>query len=252
MRGLAEAISSTLTTPCAVSRIAWTRIGRSRPGLRLELGEQAIDVVDVPGALDLGHHHHLEHVADLGHQRRQVVEHPGALERVDPGPERGLAEVGLLRRLDQAGPRRLLAVDRDRVLEVAEQDVGLGWRCRAPWRPSSRSRSRGSGSSATAGPGSPAAAPGRRSPAGGGSLWGFSSGVLRCRLAGATSSEPRAVCRWRGPLDSGSDDLSDDRGSTDEWLSRPRTATAAPTAGCRGPPGRRIEPEALLERPRIG
>ena len=95
------------------------------PGLRLELGEQAVDVVDVPGALDLGHHHDLELVADLGDQRGQVVEHPGALQRVDPGPERGLAEVRLLRGLDQARARGLLAVDRDRVLEVAEQDVGL-------------------------------------------------------------------------------------------------------------------------------
>ena len=94
-------------------------------GLGLELGEQAVDVVDVPGALDLGHHHDLELVADLADQRGQVVEHPGALQRVDPRPERGLAEVGLGRGLDQAGARRLLAVDRDRVLEVAEQDVGL-------------------------------------------------------------------------------------------------------------------------------
>ena len=93
--------------------------------LRLELGEQAVDVVDVPGALDLGHHHDLELVADLGDQGGQVVEHPGALQRVDPGPERRLAEVGLLRRLDQALAGGLLAVDRDRVLEVAEQDVGL-------------------------------------------------------------------------------------------------------------------------------
>ena len=66
------------------------------PGLRLELGEQAVDVVDVPGALDLGDHDHVELVADLGHELGEVVEHPGALERVDPGPQRRVAEVGLL------------------------------------------------------------------------------------------------------------------------------------------------------------
>ena len=95
------------------------------PRLRLELGEQAVDVVDVPGALDLRDHDHLELVADLGDEREEVVEHPRALERVDPGPQRGVAEVGLLRDLDEAVARGLLAVDRDRVLEVAEQDVGL-------------------------------------------------------------------------------------------------------------------------------
>jgi hypothetical protein len=93
--------------------------------LGLELGEQPVDVVDVPGALDLGHHDHLELVADLGHQRGQVVEDPGTLERVDPRPQGGLAEVGLPRDPDQALAGGLLAVGGDRVLEVAEQDVGL-------------------------------------------------------------------------------------------------------------------------------
>ena len=126
IRGLAVAISSRLTTPSEVSRIAWTRIARSKPHLRLELGEQAVHVVDVPGPLDLGDHDHLELVADLGHQAKQVVEHPRALERVDPCPERRVAEVGRLRDLDQPLASRLLAVGRDRVLEVAQQDVRLG------------------------------------------------------------------------------------------------------------------------------
>jgi hypothetical protein len=63
--------------------------------------------------------------ADLGDEGGEVVEDPGALQRVDAGPERGAAEVGLLGGLDQALAGGLLAVDRDRVLEVAEQDVGL-------------------------------------------------------------------------------------------------------------------------------
>ncbi|MNC98906.1 hypothetical protein D3C83_170070 [compost metagenome] len=48
--------------------------------LRLQLGEQAVHVVDVPGALDLWHHHDLELVADLSYKRGQIVEHPGALQ----------------------------------------------------------------------------------------------------------------------------------------------------------------------------
>ncbi len=94
-------------------------------GLGLELREQAVDVVDVPGALDLRDHDHVELVADLGDERRQVVEHPGALERVDPGPQLRVAEVDLVGDLDQALAGGDLVVDRDRVLEVAQQDVGL-------------------------------------------------------------------------------------------------------------------------------
>ena len=93
--------------------------------LGLELGQQAVDVVDVPGALDLRDHDHLELVADLGDELGEVVEHPRALQRVDPGPELGVAEVDLLGDLDQALAGRDLLVDRDGVLEVAEQDVGL-------------------------------------------------------------------------------------------------------------------------------
>ncbi len=92
---------------------------------RLELGQQAIDVVDVPGALDLRHHDHVELVADLRDERRQVVEHPGRLERVDACPELRRPEVDLLADGDQAGARGLLVVDRDGILEVAEQDVRL-------------------------------------------------------------------------------------------------------------------------------
>ena len=125
IRGEAVAISSRFTTPSEVSRMAWTRIGRLRPAARLELGQQAVDVVDVPRALDLGDHDHLEAVADLGHQRRDVVERPRRLERVDAGPQRRAAEVHLLAHAHEAGPRRLLVLDRDGVLEVAEEDIGL-------------------------------------------------------------------------------------------------------------------------------
>ena len=95
------------------------------PGLRLELGEQPVHVVDVPRPLDLGHHHDLEPVADLAHDLGQVVEHPGALERVDARPQRGVAEVHLAADADQPLARGHLAVHRHGVLEVPEQDVDL-------------------------------------------------------------------------------------------------------------------------------
>src|SRR5438093_1623600 len=44
------------------------RVDEDRPlqaGACLELPEQSVDVVDVPGPLDLGNHHDLELVADL-------------------------------------------------------------------------------------------------------------------------------------------------------------------------------------------
>src|SRR5215207_7721078 len=67
----------------------------AEPGLRLQLRQQAIHVVDVPRALDLRHHHYVEPVADGSHQLHQVVEHPGALERVDARPELRLPELYL-------------------------------------------------------------------------------------------------------------------------------------------------------------
>ena len=97
------------------------RLGQAVLGL--ELGEQAVDVVDVPGALDLGDHDHVELAADLADDLGDVVEHPGALERVDARPELGVAELHLAADFDQAFACGELAVDRHGVLEVAEQDV---------------------------------------------------------------------------------------------------------------------------------
>ena len=45
-------------------------------GLGLELGQQAVDVVNVLGTLDLGNHHDVERVARLENGRREVVETP--------------------------------------------------------------------------------------------------------------------------------------------------------------------------------
>jgi hypothetical protein len=78
MRGEAAQISSTFATPRAVSRMAWTRSGSVEAGLGLELGEEAVDVVDVLGALDLRDHDHVERVADGGDDRGDRSSSPTA------------------------------------------------------------------------------------------------------------------------------------------------------------------------------
>ena len=86
MRGEAAAIAATLLTPCAVSRIACTRIGFFTPCARFEQREILVDEMDVPGALDLGNHHDVELVADLADDARQVVEKPRRIQRIDAHP----------------------------------------------------------------------------------------------------------------------------------------------------------------------
>ena len=78
MRGLAPAMASTFLTPSAVSRMAWMRMGFVTRVLGLELGQQLVEVVDVPGTLDLGQHDHVELVAGGRHDLQDVVEHPRA------------------------------------------------------------------------------------------------------------------------------------------------------------------------------
>ncbi len=125
IRGLAVAMSSMLLTPSAVSSSAVEHDRALDAGLRLELGEQAVHVVDVPRTLDLRDHDHGELVADLGDDLRDVVEHPRRLERVDAHPQGGVAEVDVAADGDEALAGGLLALDRHGVLEVAEQDVDL-------------------------------------------------------------------------------------------------------------------------------
>src|SRR5205823_5555829 len=82
-----------------------------------------IDVMDVPGSLHLRNHDHLELVADLGDEMHEVVQDPWTVEAVDTRPEGGVAEVRLLCDPDEAIARCHFPVGRDRVLEVAEQNV---------------------------------------------------------------------------------------------------------------------------------
>ena len=71
-------MASTFLTPSAVSRMAWIRIGFVDAVARFELGEQLVEIMDVPRALDLGQHHDVELVADRGDDLDQVVERPRA------------------------------------------------------------------------------------------------------------------------------------------------------------------------------
>ena len=125
MRGLEAAISSRLATPrCGLENgVHEDRTIEAGPGL--ELREQAIDVVDVPRTLDLGHHHDLDLVADLLDDLRYVVQEVGRGELVDARPQRRVAELHLPADPEQPSARGLLLVERHGVLEVAEQDVDL-------------------------------------------------------------------------------------------------------------------------------
>src|SRR5690606_28705103 len=95
-------------------------------GLGLELGEQAVDVVDVLGTFDLRDHDHVERRTGVEHGRGQVVETPRRVEAVDPRPELGVAEVDGAGGLDEPGPGGLLVGGRYAVLEVGEQHVDGG------------------------------------------------------------------------------------------------------------------------------
>ena len=95
----------------------------SRPGL--ELREQPVHIVDVPGALDLRHHYDLQAITDFADQRGQLIECPGRLERVDPRPQSGPGQFGVTPDSDQPVAGRELALDRHAILEVAEHNVAL-------------------------------------------------------------------------------------------------------------------------------
>ena len=125
MRGEAVAIASTLLTPCGGFE---NGVDQDRPldGVAgFELGQKLVEIMDVPGALDLGQHDDVELVADRGDDLGDVVERPGRVERVDARPQAGRAEIGRLGHGDEALARRLLGIGRDRVLEIAEHDVDL-------------------------------------------------------------------------------------------------------------------------------
>ena len=79
-------MATTLLTPCAVSRIAWTRIGLGDLMTRLQQRKILIDEMNVPRPLDLRDHHHVELVADFGDDAGEIVEEPGRVQRIDAHP----------------------------------------------------------------------------------------------------------------------------------------------------------------------
>jgi hypothetical protein len=97
---------------------------------RLELGQQLVEIIDVPGTVDLGQHDDVELVADRGDQFGDVVQHPWRVQRIDARPEPGRAEIGGLGHRNEAIARRLFGIGGDRVLEVAEHHVDLAGKLR--------------------------------------------------------------------------------------------------------------------------
>ena len=125
MRGEAVAIASTLLTPCAVSRMAWIRIGFAQFVARFELREQLVEIVDVPRAIDLRQHDDVELVADratISVTSSSAQGELSALMRVHSpvAPKSVAFAISMKPRA-----RRLLGVGRNGVLEIAEHDVDL-------------------------------------------------------------------------------------------------------------------------------
>ena len=94
--------------------------------LGLELRQQLVEVVDVPGPFDLRQHDDVELGAGGRHDLQDVVERPGRVQRIDARPQARLAEVVRLRHGDETPPRSHLGVGGNGILEIAEHGVDLG------------------------------------------------------------------------------------------------------------------------------
>ena len=92
---------------------------------RFELRQQLVEIMNVPGPIDLGQHDDVELVADRAHDLDHVVERPRRIERVDARPQTGRAVVDALGHLDEAFARGFLGLDRDGVLQIAQHHVDL-------------------------------------------------------------------------------------------------------------------------------
>ena len=93
--------------------------------LGFELSQELVEVVDVPWALHLRQHDHVELVTGGGDDFANISQHPRAVEAVDARPQAGRSEVVVARHGNETGPRRLFLIGGNGVLEVAEHDVDL-------------------------------------------------------------------------------------------------------------------------------
>ena len=104
------------------------RVNQDRPLQtvpRLQLRQQQIQEANLLRAVDLGQHHRVQHIADLLGQLQHVVQEPWRVDRVDPRPQPRAAQLQRLPHFDQPAPRRLLRIGRNRVLQIAQQNVHL-------------------------------------------------------------------------------------------------------------------------------
>ena len=105
--------------------MAWIMIGREMPASRFELRQKLIEIVNVPRPFDLRQHDDVELVADGRDDLQQIVERPGAVERVDAGPEAGVAEIVRGGHFDEAAPRSFFGVGGNGVFQIAEHHIDL-------------------------------------------------------------------------------------------------------------------------------
>ena len=163
-RGAADLLDVGDATSGLEDGVDQQRLGET--GLGLELGEQAIDVVDVLGAFDLGDHDDVERLRRLRcTSGSEVVEDPRRVEAVDPSPELGVADVDGRGRPRPGRRVPLPCGRRARRLRGCRAGCRPSVRSGAPWTASSRSTAGRSGSSDSEGTGSRARARGRRRPA---------------------------------------------------------------------------------------
>ncbi len=90
-----------------------------------ELRQKLVEIVDIPHPLDLRQHDHIELVADRRHNLSHVIQRPRAVQAVDPRPEARRAEIVCLAQFDEPGPRRLLGIGRNGILQVAQHHIDV-------------------------------------------------------------------------------------------------------------------------------
>ena len=95
------------------------------PVLGFKLGKELIEIVNVPGAVDLRQHDDVELITHRADDLADVIERPRRIERIDPRPQSGGAEIASLRHGDKSRARRLLGVGGNGVFQIAQDNVDL-------------------------------------------------------------------------------------------------------------------------------